>query len=96
MVSLCDTTTGWLTRRGLGHKLVWKAFDPPRMKRMAVYVQANILQAAWLLNMCSSKWLCGSLLVLKYVFKMEAASNKEYFEDEVELGVLRHIPSLLS
>lgn len=57
------------------------------MTKMAgVCASQSFYKQTWLLSICSSKWLCGSVLVFTYAFKMKTVSNKRILECKSELG----------
>lgn len=51
-----------------------------------VCVSQSFCEQTVLLSIYSSKWLCGSLFMLTYAFKMETMSNKSILECKSELG----------
>lgn len=56
------------------------------MKMASVCVSQSFCEQTRLLSIYSSKWLCGSLFMFTYAFKMKTMSNKSILECKSELG----------
>lgn len=56
------------------------------MKMAGVCASQSFCEQTGLLSIYSSKWICGTLFMFTYAFKMETMSNKSILEYKSELG----------